>query len=91
MGAAVQFFFSYPETGRKSLEEIEEMFRKGGPKPWKTKLGESTLDQRKDSVAAEQRKTSLGAEGKEQVLRADGKVDVVDQDDVNGVEHKSNV
>jgi hypothetical protein len=27
LGAAVQFFVSYPETGRKSLEEIEEMFR----------------------------------------------------------------
>ena len=30
MAAAVQFFVSYPETGRKSLEEIEELFRKGG-------------------------------------------------------------
>ena len=84
MGAAVQFFVSYPETGRKSLEEVEEMFRKGGPKPWKTKLGESTLDQRKDSVAAEQRKASLGAEGKEEILRADGKVDVVDKYEVDG-------
>ncbi|KAF1989431.1 MFS sugar transporter-like protein [Aulographum hederae CBS 113979] len=42
--AALQAFVSYPETARKSLEEIEEMFRPGGPHPWNTKVGESNLD-----------------------------------------------
>ncbi|KAM3424810.1 hypothetical protein BST61_g6791 [Cercospora zeina] len=42
--AALQFFFTYPETANKSLEEIEEMFAPGGPKPWHTKPGESKLD-----------------------------------------------
>ena len=79
MGAAVQFFFSYPETGRKSLEEIEEMFRDGGPKPWKTKIGDSTLDERTASVAAERRKSSLAQEGKEQIVRQDGTIETVEK------------
>lgn len=36
-------FVSYPETARKSLEEIEEMWRPGGPKPCQTKIGDSHL------------------------------------------------
>ena len=57
-GAAVQAFFTYPETAKKSLEEIEILFGKGGPMPWRTKVGESALDahiqevkERKASVA----------------------------------------
>ena len=42
--AAIQFYFTYPETCNKSLEEIEEMFAPGGPKPWHTKPGQSRLD-----------------------------------------------
>lgn len=34
----------YPETCGKTLEEIEEMFNKGGPRPWHTKPGNSKLD-----------------------------------------------
>ena len=41
---AIQFYFMYPETCGKSLEEIEAMFAPGGPKPWHTKPGESKLD-----------------------------------------------
>jgi len=41
---AIQFYFTYPETCNKSLEEIEEMFSPGGPKPWHTKPGGSRLD-----------------------------------------------
>jgi hypothetical protein len=88
LGATVQFFVSYPETGRKSLEEIEDMFRNDGPKPWKTKLGDSKFDERQASVAAEQRKKSLQEEGKDMVVREDGTVDVVEKGGVNGVEHK---
>jgi hypothetical protein len=42
--AAVQFYFTYPETCGKTLEEVEEMFATGGPKPWKTRKGHSRLD-----------------------------------------------
>ncbi|EAW08471.1 sugar porter family MFS transporter [Aspergillus clavatus NRRL 1] len=44
VGAAVQVFFTYPETCGKTLEEVEEMFSKNGPKPWHTKPGQSKLD-----------------------------------------------
>ncbi|KAK4504288.1 hypothetical protein PRZ48_005204 [Zasmidium cellare] len=42
--AAIHFYFTYPETSNKTLEEIEEMFAPGGPKPWQTKPGHSKLD-----------------------------------------------
>jgi hypothetical protein len=88
LGAAVQFFFSYPETGRKSLEEIEEMFKKGGPTPWRTKLGQSHLDERTASVAAEQRKSSLASEGKTQMVREDGTIETVEKGDASDNEGK---
>ncbi|KAK1143408.1 hypothetical protein N8T08_006736 [Aspergillus melleus] len=34
----------YPETCNKTLEEVEEMFGKDGPKSWHTKPGEFKLD-----------------------------------------------
>ena len=43
-GAFAQAFLTYPETAGKSLEEIELLFSKGGPRPWKTKPGDSRLD-----------------------------------------------
>lgn len=43
--AAVQAYFTYPETCGKTLEEIELMFKDGGPVPWKTKPGHSRIDQ----------------------------------------------
>ncbi|KAL8825684.1 MAG: hypothetical protein Q9191_004261 [Dirinaria sp. TL-2023a] len=50
-GAAIQAFFTYPETARKSIEEIEELFSKGGPLPWHTKPGQSHLDAKIAEVA----------------------------------------
>ncbi|RJE22751.1 Sugar and other transporter [Aspergillus sclerotialis] len=44
VGAAVQVFLTYPETCGKTIEEVEEMFSKDGPKPWHTKPGHSKLD-----------------------------------------------
>jgi hypothetical protein len=32
------------------LEEIEIMFQKGGPKPWKTKPGDSMLDSKVEDI-----------------------------------------
>ena len=84
----MQFFVSYPETGRKSLEEIEVMFRPGGPKPWKTKLGQSQLDERAASVAAEQRKSPLENEGKDLVVRTDGKIETVQKNETRGTGHQ---
>ena len=83
-GAAVQFFVSYPETGRKSLEEVEEMFRNGAVKPWKTRLGGSHLDERTASLAAEQRKASLAEEGKTEIVREDGTIEQVEKRQLNG-------
>jgi hypothetical protein len=57
-GAAAQAFVSYPETARKSLEEIEEMFRDGALRPWQTKVGGSHLEER--IAAVRQRKGSAG-------------------------------
>ncbi|KAL8838874.1 MAG: hypothetical protein Q9205_000281 [Flavoplaca limonia] len=42
--AAFQAFLCYPETAQKSLEEIEVLFSKGGPRPWNTRSGDSLLD-----------------------------------------------
>jgi len=59
---AIQFYFAYPETCNKSLEEIkeieeiEEIFSHGGPRPWQTKPGESRLDRLVD-VAREKHYT----------------------------------
>lgn len=44
MAAAVQAFFTYPETAGKTIEEIELLFSKGAIAPWKTKPGDSLLD-----------------------------------------------
>lgn len=55
------------------------MFKDGGPKPWQTKLGESVLDERTASVAAEQRKASLDPDSeKTQVVKRDGRIEAVD-------------
>jgi hypothetical protein len=45
---------SYPETCGKTIEEVEEMFRKGGPKPWHTKPGQSNLDDRIEEARAKE-------------------------------------
>jgi len=63
IGAAIQAFFTYHETAGKTLEEIEIMFRKGGPRPWHTKPGGSLLDQKILEVQAGGRKESSGIAG----------------------------
>jgi len=45
LGAAAQAWYSYPETARKSLEEIEAMWKDDALKPWQTKPGQSHLDE----------------------------------------------
>lgn len=83
VGAAVQAWFLYPETARKSLEEIEEMFRPGGPKPWQTRPGQSKTDQhvadyieRKASMQLEE---DIGVSDKPKVVRKDGTIGTADQ------------
>ncbi|KAI5286777.1 hypothetical protein KEM54_006515 [Ascosphaera aggregata] len=49
-GAALQAYFTYPETCGKSIEEIEELFKPGAPYPWKTKKGGSQLDNLVDNA-----------------------------------------
>lgn len=50
MLAAVQAFFTYPETAGKTIEEIELLFSKGAIKPWKTKPGDSLQDAKSEEV-----------------------------------------
>ncbi|KAF1953322.1 general substrate transporter [Byssothecium circinans] len=47
---AIQFWFTYPETCGKTLEEIEVLFSKAGPHAWKTKKGQSRLDAEMEAV-----------------------------------------
>ncbi|KAF2019055.1 general substrate transporter [Aaosphaeria arxii CBS 175.79] len=49
LAGAIQFWFTYPETCGKTLEEIEVLFSPDGPRPWKTKKGHSRLE---DEVVA---------------------------------------
>ncbi|KAH7023138.1 general substrate transporter [Ilyonectria destructans] len=44
LAAAVQAWFTYPETCGKTIEEVEELFRKGAMPAWKTKKGGSRLE-----------------------------------------------
>lgn len=53
--AAGQAWLTYPETAGKSIEEIEMLFSKGAVKPWRTRPGDSLLDQRIESVRAEKK------------------------------------
>ncbi|KAK8085937.1 general substrate transporter [Apiospora phragmitis] len=79
MAAAGWFFAFYPETCGKTLEEVELMFAKDGPAPWKTRKGESRLtaeiqavverktynnDEPKVSVTADNRTVSEVADNK---------------------------
>jgi hypothetical protein len=54
IGAAIQAYVSYPETCGKSIEEIEELFRSGGPWAWQTKKGNSRLDAAVQAVIEKQ-------------------------------------
>jgi len=48
----VWFWIFYPETCGKTLEEIEVMFSKDGPKSWNTRKGESRLQAEIEAVIA---------------------------------------
>ncbi|KAF4554648.1 High-affinity glucose transporter-like protein 1 [Elsinoe fawcettii] len=65
--AATQFFFTYPETANKSLEEIEILFSKDGPKPWRTKPGGSRLDALVDQAREKNLAIGDGQYGKEKL------------------------
>lgn len=57
IAAAGWFWLLYPETCGKTLEEVEILFSHEGPKPWKTRKGESRLDAEIEAVRA--RKTEV--------------------------------
>lgn len=56
LAGAIQFWFTYPETCGKTLEEIEFMFSKEGPRPWRTKKGDSRITSEVEAVANAQSK-----------------------------------
>ncbi|MCJ1300184.1 hypothetical protein MMC08_002978 [Hypocenomyce scalaris] len=57
-GAAAQAFLTYPETARKSIEEIELLFALGAPAPWKTRPGQSVLDAKINRSSKSREKSS---------------------------------
>ncbi|KAI1434521.1 general substrate transporter [Xylaria sp. CBS 124048] len=59
-GSAIQAFLSYPETCGKTIEEIELLFAKGAPPPWKTKKGGSRLEAEVQAVLERQRVGETG-------------------------------
>lgn len=56
VAAAIWFWVFYPETCGKTLEEIEVMFSKDGPRPWNTRKGESRLAAEIEAVIARKEK-----------------------------------
>lgn len=54
--AAIQFWFTYPETCGKTIEEIEVLFSDKGPRAWRTKKGSERLHEEIDAVANAQAK-----------------------------------
>ncbi|KAK6592881.1 High-affinity glucose transporter 12 [Botrytis cinerea] len=83
--AAVQAFFTYPETAGKTLEEIELLFAKGGPKPWKTRPGDSLLDDRVRDVAVGDGKMGVGIGGVQEERVEYGGVEAADGKGGSGV------
>ncbi|PLB41532.1 sugar transporter [Aspergillus candidus] len=76
VGAAVQVFFTYPETCGKTIEEVEELFSDNGPKPWHTKPGQSRLDERIEEAREKKKyfsdvKTDAGVIVQESEKKAD--------------------
>ena len=67
LGAAVQAYFTYPETCGKT--QIELMFSAGGPKPWNAKPGGSRLDAEIQAVIE---RKALGGENYEHPGVGDG-------------------
>jgi hypothetical protein len=53
---AIQFWFTYPETCGKTIEEIEVLFSDQGPRAWKTKKGSERLPEEINAVATAQAK-----------------------------------
>lgn len=75
MGAAVQAFFTYPETAGKTIEEIELLFSKGAIPAWKTKPGDSLLDAKIEEVRAHRKSIGdIGAAGRIASLSEKGAV-----------------
>ena len=63
------------DSGGKTLEEIEILFSKDGPKPWKTKVGQSKLQEEIDNaVRAQSRGLSMSDynEEKKKMMQAGG-------------------
>lgn len=57
IAASGWFWVFYPETCGKTLEEVEVMFSPEGPRPWKTRKGESRLTAEIEAVAARKKET----------------------------------
>lgn len=76
--AALQFYFTYPETCGKTIEEIEELFLPGAPKPWNTKPGHSRLDAMIDEANREHLTMADVKAGKRNISVAEHREENVD-------------
>ncbi|KAH7095904.1 general substrate transporter [Paraphoma chrysanthemicola] len=70
LAAAIQFWFTYPETCGKTIEEIEVLFSDNGPRAWKTKKGHSRLEEEVGAVTSAQAKDQA-RESIEKVIQQD--------------------
>jgi hypothetical protein len=70
LGGAIQFWFTYPETCGKTLEEIEVLFSDNGPRAWRTKKGDSRLHDEMEAVSNAQAK-DVARSSIEKVVKAD--------------------
>lgn len=62
--ATIHIFFTFPETAKKTLEEIDELFTKDGPRPWKTKVGSTKFEQVVEEVRDDPKATTEHLEEK---------------------------
>jgi hypothetical protein len=58
----IHMFLQFPETGQKTLEEVEELFQKGAKPAWKTRVGQSHLDEKVAEIKEHKQEEAMQVE-----------------------------